>query len=259
MLNTILSQKEIEEIKSIVKLVFKGADFIALKEDGEYEYYLSEDENDLFNIDDFRRILFNNEILNIRVASGLTKIVLIPDDKDYVIKIPITKTGYYDYIEDENGDYRKGEFFVANNSFGDYCSIEEELFNSFEDDIKEIFAETKFITKVNDLPIYIQEKVKTPYDKKINQFDPNHYPSDRKSDMEIHHELKVISECSEYSEYNEFQEDYCYDILVNYGFEFLIKLLQTIDDVGISDLHTGNYGYNKNYKPMIFDYSGYGE
>ena len=41
MLNTILSQKEIEEIKSIVGLVFQGADFIALKEDCDYEYYSS--------------------------------------------------------------------------------------------------------------------------------------------------------------------------------------------------------------------------
>ena len=52
--------------------------------------------------------------------------------------------------------------------------------------------------------------------------------------------------------------EFCYDILVNYGFDFLINLLQTIDYAGISDLHAGNYGY-KNYKPMIYDYSGYGE
>ena len=255
MLNAILSQKEIEEIKSIVELVFQGADFIALKEDSDYEYYLSEDEENFFDIDDFREILFDNEISNIRIASGLTKIVLIPDDKDYVIKIPITKSGHYDYIEDENGNYKKGNFYVEDNNLGDYCSIEEELFNSFEDDIQKIFAETRFITKVNDLPIYIQEKVTVPYRKKINQFDPNHYPSDRKSDMDIHYELSAISE---YSEYNEFQEDFCYDILVNYGFDFLVNLLQTIDYAGISDLHSGNYGY-KNYKPMIFDYSGYGE
>lgn len=255
MLNTILSQKEIEEIKLIVKLVFQGADFIALKEDGDYEYYLSENEDDLFNLKDFRRILCENEILNIRVASGLTKIVLIPDNKDYVIKIPITKTGRYDYVEDKNGNYRKENFLIENNNFGDYCSIEEELFNSFEDDIKKIFAETRFITKVNDLPIYIQEKVTVPYRKKIDLFDPDHYPSDRKSDMDIHYELSAISK---YCEYNEFQEDFSYDILVNYGFDFLVKLLQTIDYAGISDLHYGNYGY-KNYKPMIFDYSGYGE
>lgn len=255
MLNTILSQKEIEEIKSIVGLVFQGADFIAFKEDGDYEYYLSEDENDIFNIEDFRKILCENEISNIHVASGLTKIVLIPDDKDYVIKIPITKTGRYDYVEDENRNYRKENFLIEDNNLGDYCSIEEELFNSFEDDIKKIFAETRFITKVNDLPIYIQEKVTVPYRRKIDLFDPNHYPSDRKSDMDIHYELSAIGE---YCEYNEFQEDYCYDILVNYGFDFLVKLLQTIDYTGISDLHYGNYGY-KNYKPMIFDYSGYGE
>ena len=255
MLNAILSQKEIEEIKSIVELVFQGADFIALKEDSDCEYYLSENEDDFLSLEDFRRILCENEILNIHVASGLTKIVLIPDDKDYVIKIPITKTGYYDYIEDENGNYTKGNLLMENNNLGDYCSIEEELFNSFTDDIQKIFAETRFITKVNDLPIYIQEKVTVPYCKKINQFDPNHYPSDRKSDMDIHYELSAISE---YSEYNEFQEDFCYDILVNYGFDFLVNLLQTIDYAGISDLHAGNYGY-KNYKPMIYDYSGYGE
>lgn len=255
MLNTILSQKEIEEIKSIVNLVFQGADFIALKEDDKSEYYLSEDENDLFNIEDFKRILFENGILNIRVASGLTKIVLIPDDKDYVIKIPITKSGHYDYIEDENGNYTKGNFLIENNNWGDYCSIEEELFNSFTDDIKKIFAETRFITKVNDLPIYIQEKVTVPYVRKIDLFDPDHYPSDRKSDMDIHYELSAISK---YCEHNDFQEDFSYDILVNYGFDFLINLLQTIDYAGIYDLHAGNYGY-KNYKPMIFDYSGYGE
>ena len=76
MLNTILSQKEIEEIKSIVELVFQGADFIALKEDSDCEYYLSENEDDFLNLEDFRKILCENEISNIRVASGLTKIVL---------------------------------------------------------------------------------------------------------------------------------------------------------------------------------------
>lgn len=255
MFNAILSQKEIEEIKSIVELVFQGADFIALKEDGGCGYYLSENEDDFFDINDFREILFANEISNIRIASGLTKIVLIPDDKDYVIKIPITKTGAHVYYENKKGNWVKGKLIIDNNNLGDYCSIEEKLFNSFEDDIKKIFAETRFITKVNDLPIYIQEKVTVPYCKKIDQFDPNHYPSDRKSDMDIHYELNAISK---YCEYNEFQEDYCYDILVNYGFDFLVKLLQTIDYAGISDLHYGNYGY-KNYKPMIYDYSGYGE
>ena len=257
MLKKILSQEELEEIKAIVTAVFQGADFIALKEGLGDEYYLNEDENDYFNIEDFKAMLFNDGITNVDVASGMTKVVLIPNDKDYVIKIPITKIGDYEYYENEKGDWEKGKFMISDNKLGDYCSIEERLFNSFDDEIKEIFAETKFITKVNNLPIYIQEKIKTPYRRKINQFDPFHYPSDRKSDMDIHYELNLIGEYNEYD--NEFQEDFSYDILVNYGFEFLIKLLQMIDSKGITDLHSGNYGYNGNYKPMIFDYSGYGE
>lgn len=257
MLKRVLPQEEIEEIKAVVTAAFQGADFIALREGYNDEYYLSENENDFFNVEDFKIMLLKNGITNVNVDSGMTKIVLIPNDKDYVIKIPITKIGDYEYYVNEEEEWAKGKFIVRDNILGDYCSIEEKLFNSFDNEIKEIFAETRFITKVNNLPIYIQEKIKISYGKKINQFDPVHYLSDRKSDMDIHYELNSIDKYNAY--YNEFQEDFSYDILVNYGFEFLIKLLQTIDSKGIMDLHSGNYGYNGNYKPMIFDYSGYGE
>lgn len=257
MLKEFLSQEEIEEIKTIVIAVFQGAEYIASGE-SYGEYYLNEDENDLFYIEDFKNFLINNGIENVNVDFGLTKIVLIPNDKNYVIKIPITKIGYYDYVV-KNGKYKRNKFVIGNNNLGDYCLIEEKLFNSFSDDLKKIFAETKFITKVNNLPIYIQEKVEMSYSQKLNMFNPKHYPSDRKNKKDICYNLNSINEYKEFVNYSELSENFCYDILINYGVNSLIELLQTINKIGITDLHTKNYGYNRKNKPMIFDYSGYGE
>lgn len=252
-----LSIGEVKEIKEVVNEIFGNINFIAY--DGEdYESCHLDNNEELYGISDLENLLIEKRINSYSIEKGITKIVLIPDNKDYVIKIPITKIAYREFFYD-NEEYHKGNFIVEDNVGGDYCKKEEEIYNSIDEEIKKMFAETKFLTEINELPIYIQEKIDFSFSTKDKiYFNPDVFPSDRKSDMDI--KTIVNSKLSSKGIYNfgRLKTKFCYDIIMNYGVDKFLLLMREIDFWKIEDLHEANIGY-KNYKPIIFDYSGFEE
>lgn len=102
-------------------------------------------------------------------ATGATKMVIIPSNKDYVIKIPFTggiRLTYQgssdtndvrdeDYVE----DYCPFEYAEANDRNWDYCETEVERYALAEElGFSQFFAKPIFIGFSCDHPIYIQEK-----------------------------------------------------------------------------------------------------
>lgn len=249
-----LSIGEVKETEEVINEIFGDIGFIACDKD-DYEFCYLGNNEDLYGISDLEELLIEKKINSYSIEKGATKIVLIPEDKDYVIKIPITKIAYREFFF-YDGAYRKGKFAIRDNIGGDYCKKEEEIYNLIDEEVKEMFAETKFLIEVNKLPIYIQEKIDFSFDNKY--FNPNVFPSDRKSDMDIRTIVNSELSLKGMNNLGGLNTEFCYDVMMNYGIDSFLLLMREINFWEIGDLHKSNIGY-KNYKPMIFDYSGFGE
>lgn len=167
---------------------------------------------------------------------GATKLVIIPQNKDYVIKIPFQ--GYYEdsfcYFTNANSDFD-----------WDYCWEEaERYYRICSTPFKKFFAETIFIGYVGDYPIYLQEKC-TPFN--------NSYKKAKEKT------IKMDSFLQKHHCYYDLNTDWCIDLLKYCGpkefkeFLALIKKLKWDDD-----LTYDNVGY-KDGHPIIIDFSGFRE
>ena len=167
---------------------------------------------------------------------GATKLVIMPRNKDYVIKIPFQ--GYYEDCF--------CNFIGANSELEwDYCNVEVERYeNIYSTPFKDCFAETIFIGYVNNYPIYLQEKC-TPFNNSYNK---------TKEKRELMDSFLHKINC-----WYDLNSDWCIDLLKYYGpkkfkeFLTLIKKLKWDDD-----LTYDNVGY-KNGHPIIIDFSGFRE
>ena len=168
---------------------------------------------------------------------GATKLVIIPRNKDYVIKIPF------------QGAYYGNEFCNFINAGldyeWDYCNVEVKRYDDiYSTCFKDCFAETIFIGYVNDYPIYLQEK--------CIPFNLSYHKTKEKIE-------KMDSFLHKINCWYDFNTDWCIDLLKYYGpkkfkeFLALIKKLKWDDD-----LTCDNVGY-KNGHPIIIDFSGFRE
>ena len=178
--------------------------------------------------------------------SGATKAVIIPAEEDFVIKIPFQGFigEYYNHDkecwEDEFISYDSAHY---SDSAWDYCLSEVEIYKmAVNAGVQQIFAKTEFITTVNGHPIYIQEKA--------DIFERGEHSHSREQLRKTREKTKDY--------YCEANEDWLTDVLEYYGEDIFLDFLRFVDDLEITDLHSGNLGYI-NDRPVITDYSGYHE
>lgn len=172
---------------------------------------------------------YNNE--DYKVDSGASKVVLVFENSDYVVKIPF-----------------KGEYCafsgarVGEDEYGwDYCASEQFFYRkAIEAGLEDFFMETIFIGKFEDHPIYLQ--------KKVSVYGYNSETKSSESSKEI-----FVSKFR----HSEIQNEDFGGILIDYyGVERVNQLVEFLSEVGISDLHSSNVGIRAN-RPVLFDYSGY--
>lgn len=176
--------------------------------------------------------------------NGVTKVVVIPKNKPYVIKFPIT--GLYAPKKTV-----KGDFFLEREA--NLNAIEEEIkiYNNSPDCLKEVLMPLIYVGMVGKVPIYVQEKFSETAEERM-LFDK--YDELRESGNEIFDRLE------------------CYldeeDLIDGVWLERLIetyeeKAIEVIKKIGCwpmeKDLHDGNYGYDKDNNPRIWDYAGYSD
>ena len=92
-----------------------------------------------------------------RIEDGASKIVMIPMDKDYVIKIP-----FYGQEDEDEAIPFMGAVSPAidTNESNDYCALEEVIYNeAVEWGIEDFFVPTVFIGDVLGVPIYVQTRI----------------------------------------------------------------------------------------------------
>ena len=194
--------------------------------------------------------------------NGATKLVLIPQGADYVIKIPFDGScssytsysysskrnsfGYYDRHYTGHMTYDESQPFKGAIYGGgwDYCYVEAVIYKKAEKaHIEKAFAKTQFIGEVAGHPIYMQQRV-DPFYRHI--IDKDESSSDTSSTAYI---------CKKHN-YSRFNLVWQTDVINYYGEAFFHRLMNFIKEEEINDLHRGNLGY-LNGRPVLLDYSGF--
>lgn len=183
-------------------------------------------------------------------ATGASRLVLFPTNKDYVIKIP-----YRGFFCHTDNDVKKSPFTAAYASVDpdlvgwDYCDAEEMLFRLAENNgVGEYFAETIKIGEVRGYPIYAQPRAKMISLSNIRERED--YSSIEQISSQITEEYSDILGEDFLPEY------WMKEFIAAFSDDELEGLLNFIEETGISDLHEENVGFI-NGKPIIFDYVGY--
>ena len=170
--------------------------------------------------------------MNLRIRTGVSKCVLIPDTENFVIKLPFL---YCSRDED------MVEFHNAPFCGNDYCYAEYEYYSlAHEARLDSFFPETiQYCTY--PYHIYLQEKC-------ISETNAPFLPISKK-EREFIKSLHILNDFS-YQWINA-----CYHW---YGKTGLYDLHNFLHDYKITDFHSDNYGYRvSDMSPVLIDFSGF--
>ena len=185
---------------------------------------------------------------NFILASGVSKVAIIPKEKNYVIKIP-----YYGVYRKSNGIKCFDPYFSSISKSGDYCKSEEIIYNKAKaNGLDTFFAEIEQIGKIKSIPIYVQRKAVI--------FEDVYYPEDDEEENLNEHEISIFKTIT--TKYSDLVEDeylpisWMKDFICSYGELAFDKLYNFLSDNNIQDLHGGNIGYISE-RPILVDFSGF--
>ena len=160
--------------------------------------------------------------IGVEVTYGCTKIVVIPNEGEWVLKVPI--------------NYEKEDF----------CKIEVENYKKAKrNDLGDFFCEAHFLMNYYNAPCYIMRRA---------QVDESNLFSDVRRYMSSE---GFTEEEIEDKMYDLDDDDILYDFFCSYyQVDFVDKLMSFLSKEKINDIHSENMGYYGD-RPIIFDYSGY--
>ena len=185
---------------------------------------------------------------NFILASGVSKVAIIPKEKNYVIKIP-----YYGKYRKSNGIKCFDPYFSSISKSSDYCKSEEIIYNKAKaNGLDTFFAEIEQIGKIKSIPIYVQQKAVI--------FEDVYYPEDDEEENLNEHEISIFKTIT--TKYSDLVEDeylplsWMKDFICSYGELAFDKLYNFLSDNNIQDLHSENIGYICE-RPVLVDFSGF--
>ena len=185
---------------------------------------------------------------NFILASGVSKVAIIPKEKNYVIKIP-----YYGIYRKSNGIKCFDPYFSSISKSSDYCKSEEIIYNKAKaNGLDTFFAEIEQIGKIKSIPIYVQRKAVI--------FEDVYYPEDDEEENLNEHEISIFKTIT--TKYSDLVEDeylpisWMKDFICSYGELAFDKLYNFLSDNNIQDLHSENIGYICE-RPVLVDFSGF--
>lgn len=222
------------------------------------DFGIDEDGDDIYGVfdavsTDMKGVLADDSYC---LASGVTKLVIIPELCDFVFKVSFNGYYYQQYddnkLEDEDS-YAFEQFAGSGGSdSSDYCLAEYEKYQDLRAaGVSMFFAETEFAGVTKDgSRIFIQEKA-YPRSHGNSSKKASQESKDRVKSMESHNELNLF--------------DYIYDTdwwalaLECYGEDALQALEEYIqkDDSPLQDMHDENFGYRLDGTPCIIDFTDY--
>lgn len=207
------------------------------------EGYFTEEDVD-YLIEDILTDEFNYE-------TGATKCVIIPDNTDFVIKIPFNGSIVSCSDCDEYASHcfrgccpKYGFKCGGGLNHDNYCALEEELYNKVKTEYSQFidfFLPTIKICEVNDYPIYIQKKAEV-FENKIYSTSENSKKKVESCNFPVSAPIEWLAKCL---------EDMNNDLEMYYDFLFMLSELEIN-----GDLHRGNVGYYNGHAVLI-DYAGF--
>lgn len=192
--------------------------------------------------------IINKYFASSHCLNGVSKMVFILNDSNWVIKIPFNGYFYITWNEEDDWICEKEEwdcFRYAMNDW-DYCNVELEKYkDARKQGLECFFAETKYLCKgMNNHPIYIQEKV-IPVNKDTIK---------RKASNRA---LKIAGKTS--TCLSKTWLALAIDFYGNEKVQKFVNYIENIDPEISQDLHYGNYGYRLDGSPCLLDFSGWNE
>ena len=187
---------------------------------------------------------------------GATKMVIVNDNCDFVIKIPFYGQQAYNSDSDE---YVYEDFVHADNGYNgwDYCLTETNIYNmAVKEGVKEFFPETYEYQEGYDVfpPVYIQKKMMLWEDSGYE------FESEEEKYEALTTYESIFGFCGNT---NNRMPPYIFTyICLNYYGEDetrnLLYFNKRHNDI-INDLHCNNIGVKNDGSPIIFDFSGFRE
>lgn len=185
-----------------------------------------------------------------RIDNGVSKMVIIPENEDFVIKIPFN--GMYEYEwDDEEEDYDwenpSFDYFIGAEApdVTDYCWNEMlTIEKAQEAGFGGLFPNMEFLMCYNGIRFYIQEKVRTS-----RAFHPVGLSQDSR---DAANSLNMHYQCG--------SSEWRAAIIEAYGTDFWVNFVNWDDEnqIGtLTDMHSMNYGYDMDGSPIILDASGF--
>ena len=186
-----------------------------------------------------------------QIECGISKLVIIPENSNFVIKIPFNGMYHCCWNEDDEDSYGEEEFEYYYNACApdtsDYCWDEViKIDKAYSMGFGKFFPETAFLKEKDGHRTYIQEKVRT-----ARYFNPDDIPEDSR---------KKVESLSRY--YKKCNNTWLAAVIEFYGEDYWIDFcdwdFNIANDMNIlSDMHSDNYGYDMNGRPIILDASGF--
>lgn len=193
--------------------------------------------------DNFEDRIIDNlpENLSYKYFFGASKVCIIPEGADYVIKIPFNSTWYDTSEEYEDFCNACGD----DRHFWDYCFAEVLCYNEAKrEKVNKMFCKPRLLGCVDDYPIYIQQRAVTYYDLKGEETVDARTP-------------KTRDYCQKKG-FSCFNSIWIADALEYYGQKGFNRMMSFIKSYGIGDLHDENIGYIGR-QPVLIDYSDFCE
>lgn len=189
------------------------------------------------------KTIVNYDGMDYHLNWGISKLVIVPDNASYVIKVPFM--GLYDYDE-------KGQPYLSQEVLIDLCQTEANFYEEADEDLQRILVPTDFVFLYNNrIPIYIQKKIFKVasgclYDTDLEKYvTPLHTSIVNNLIHKLYPERRNKEILLEYTAY----------LLPEIGIVRTKELIKAISE--IDDLHSGNWGIDENGELQIFDYAGF--
>lgn len=216
----------------------------------EIELYLKNFNPEHFTEEDVDNFIcgMSKDVPDFNWEYGATKCVIIPENRDYVIKIPFDgELDFNDEFEEEERDDGYFRYFYEGGGEDgwDYCQLEQEYFYEYleESEFRDFFLVPETVNVKKDWPVYIQEKA-IPYQEASG---PVYKSTDSLYEVRT-------SGISSYTRIPDLWLAVCLENLNN-DIEKLREFLNFLQD-NFSDLHEGNIGY-RNGHAIVLDYGGF--
>lgn len=193
--------------------------------------------------DNFEDKILSNlpEDFSYRFFFGASKLCIIPNGADYVIKIPFNSS--WCASDEEYCEFQSGT--SDNRFYWDYCLAEVLYYKEARKNaINRVFCKARLLGQVDDYPIYVQERAETYFN--------------------LHGEMTSDARTPRTREYCHKKGFSCFnpiwiaDALEYYGEKKFNKIMSFIKSSQIGDLHDDNIGYI-GPRPVLIDYSDFCE